>query len=370
MSEDETRRAAEAELERRRRAADRARKRDERSKGFHRGMAQERGETPERGWKHEHQLQVPGTRGKERRFDTAHPQEKKFREYKSGAVSGREVADQLEKDARFLEAGWSGQWVIPEHAYISPEIEARLLELAEQHRDRFAVVRVSKDERDRAIRLGKELGRNQLELIPARDLEKMERARRLERARRRDARVKQMVQRAKQPHQQQKARQREPREQKARDERTRTKPERKPITKEARDRAANDAAQKVAREFGEKYMNPARGRDEPEPVGTGSRAAPEKGERTRGQERDPAIELARQQQRQAADRLAEQAQRARDAAAKGQPGDMVREVADLLRVTQPTPGIEPPSRDAIEAARTRGGREERGRERGIEPRGR
>ncbi|MFJ1457862.1 hypothetical protein [Nocardia sp. N2S4-5] len=152
---------------------------------------------------------------------------------------------------------------------------------------------------------------------------------------------------------QQRARQRA----KAREERER----------EERARVQKEAADRVAREFADKYRALLyQGREEAEKNSARAREEAEVAERSRQRERDQADERARQKQREAADRLAEHAQRAREAAAKGQPGEMVREIADMMRVSRPTPGTESPHREPPQASQHRGGRECRGRERGQE----
>lgn len=71
--------------------------------------------------------------------------------------------------------------------------------------------------------------------------------------------------------------------------------------------------------------------------------------------REEAIEAARRLQREAAERAAEAVRQGREPS-----------VADLLRVGRPTPGVESPFRVPPSPRSTRGGREARARERGIE----
>ncbi|GAB2709669.1 hypothetical protein [Nocardia thraciensis] len=159
-------------------------------------------------------------------------------------------------------------------------------------------------------------------------------------------------------------------------QRTRRREERQ---REERARVQKEAAERAAREFPTMGELLARGRGESETAEKGSRTEPDAAEKAKAREAADAAEKAKkgreaadaaawQRQREAADRLAQAGRDAREAAARGLPGDMAREAADILRVTQPTPGVEPLTRDQIEAARTRAGRDERGREREIGPR--
>ncbi len=167
MAEDSARRREiEAERRRHREASERGRKHAERGRHFHEGMAQLR----ENGWRYQHSTTTDlGVR----RHDTARildANDQRFSEYKSGnRVEGKDTLDQVRKDALLIEAGWHGQWVMTDIAWqhIDKTIGDRLRELHDRFPERFQVVVVSRAEREKAIRLGKELdrSRNQLELV-------------------------------------------------------------------------------------------------------------------------------------------------------------------------------------------------------------
>ncbi|MBF6175965.1 hypothetical protein [Nocardia blacklockiae] len=319
---------------------------------FRDGMAHLRGHTEANGWRKELRLDVPGFKGP-RILDNALPgpgkRVREATEYKSGRIRAKTAIPQLLKERELLARGRIDykEWVIVRGQRVDPAVRALMDRMEKQFKGRFKVVEDSKAERLRAIRVGQELARNRLLQ------QKREVARWLTRVRAERERSDRAVQRA-------------------RDERE--------AHRQQRERLQKEAARQVAREFAQRFGHvlraqgqgdSGRGRDTPDTVENARRrevadAATEKARKGR----EAAEEAARKHQRDAADRLAKTAQEARELAAKGERGDMAREVADLLRVTRPTPGIEPPSRDAIAAARTRTGRVERGRERGIEPRGR
>ncbi|MFJ1460379.1 hypothetical protein [Nocardia sp. N2S4-5] len=220
-----------------------------------------------------------------------------------------------------------------------------LADLRAMQRDfpgRFRHEVISRADALRAIEIGRSLVSKQLELVRAYELD------RADRARKRLANIREIVRQ---------------REAKARDERERAERERE--AREERARVQREVAERVAREFAEKYRALlSRGRESNVDSPARAREEADAAEKLKQRERDRADEKARQEQREAADRLAEHATRARDAATNREPGEMVREVADIMRVGQPTPGIESPHREPPQAGRTRGGREGRERERG------
>ncbi|MBF6172543.1 hypothetical protein [Nocardia blacklockiae] len=321
----------------------------ERGLYFELGRAHERGETPERGWVRQFVIR---TEHGPRVLDNAKTEGRGTRsiERKSGRINERETHGQLKKERSALETGQltrSG-WETVQGEQIPRTIREELQSMARDFRGRFHHEVVSRADALRAMKLGQSLVAKQLELVRAYELD------RADRARKRLANIREIV------------RQREA-EEKA--ERQRADRERK--TREERARVQARAAREAAREFptlgellarNESHTDENTGRhraDAAENVRQREAAdAAEKAERER-----EATEAARRLQREAADRLALKAQRERELAAKGQPGDMAREVNDLMLVTRPTPGIESPHREPPQTGQTRGGREARGRER-------
>ncbi len=230
-----------------------------------------------------------------------------------------------------MQRGYEIGWTVVAGARIDKEVRERFKELREKYARQFRVQEVSREQFRLALTVAKNLERQR------KRREKEERARvRAER---------------------------KAREEKARQERAKAERERK--AREERERVQREAAERVAREFAEKYRA-LLSRDREPSQGDSARVRDETdaAEKLQQHERDQADEKARQKQREAADRLALEARRARELADNRQPGEMTREVADILHVTRPTPGIELPHREPPQAGRTRGGREERSRERG------
>ena len=194
MADDAGRSEAEKERRRQQRAAHRARRHNERGRHFHLGMAQLRGETRENGWRHEQTVEIPGMGG--RRHDTSRtvdPRDRQFTEYKSGeTIRGKESLTQVQKDAHLVEQGWRGEWVMTDTAWkdIDRSIGRQLEQLQQQYPDRFRVDLISREQREQAIRLGKELDRNraQPELFDSRELRARERVRQREERARQSAR--------------------------------------------------------------------------------------------------------------------------------------------------------------------------------------
>ncbi|MBF6328714.1 hypothetical protein [Nocardia transvalensis] len=333
-------------------------------------MAQQRGETRENGWRNE---QTVKTELSERRHDTARINEKggrDFTEYKFGnRVGGPKTARQIDKDRNVLarDPNATGTWVV-KHGALDKATRDKLVQLVRDFPGRFQVVELSRAEAEQARREGKALEARersrQLELnVNVKALMRAQRVREAARKDRDRARTQEAAQRAidaRNRLQQQRAARAKQKEAKGKEERD--KPEREPITKEERARVEREAAERVAREMPPPKVE-ARGRDEPDAVEKGGRDTPEPGDRTRQPERDPVAELGRQQQREAADRLAAVAREEREAASMGKVRDMSREVADLLMVARPTPGIESPFREPPSAGSTRGFLLERERER-------
>ncbi|GAB2700838.1 hypothetical protein GCM10027089_23760 [Nocardia thraciensis] len=338
----------------------------ERGLYFELGRAHLRGETPERGWVK--QFQIPTARGP-RILDNANTQGKGARgiERKSGRVDDRTL-EQLKRERVGLQTGkiTHSRWETVAGEKISPQVREYMEQLGRDFPGRFEHAEISRKDAARAIEVGRSLASRQLELVKAYALD------RADRARKRLANIREIVRRREAEAKAKAERERQAREKAERERRERE-------AKEVRDRAERTRVQeKAAREFptlgelmsrGQGDENTARGRGAPDAAEKArQREAADAATAKATKARDAADAAARKQQRDAADRLGQTAREAREAAARGQRGDMAREVADLLRVTQPTPGVERLSREAIEAARTRAGREERGREREREPR--
>ncbi|WP_280332683.1 hypothetical protein [Nocardia wallacei] len=313
----------------------------ERGLYFELGRAHLRGETPERGWVR--QFSIPTDRGP-RILDNAKTQGKGVRsiERKSGRVDARTL-EQLKRERLGLESGQISQsgWETVAGEKIDPRAREYMNELIRDFPGRFEHVEISRKDAARAIEAGRALASRQLELIRTYQLD------RAERARKRLANIREILRQ---------------REAKAAEERAKAERERQ--AREERARVEREAAERVAREFAEKYKAVFRDREPDENTSARTREDDDAAEKTKQRERDQADEKARQRQREAADRLALEARRARELADNGEPGNMVREVADILHVSRPTPGIGPLHREPPHAGPTRGGREERGRERG------
>lgn len=245
MPDEAARRRADDERRRQREASRRGRRINDRGRQFHLGMAQQRGETRENGWRYEH---VTRTDHGNRRHDTARvidPNDRRFTEYKSGRTLTERTMPQLDKDTNLLSKGWRGEWVIPADAHLSRSVDQRLRDLQRQYPGRFTVTRVSRDDINRAIALGKELERhrNQPELF---DTARM-RAREL--ARQRAERVKDIARTKDAAHRAIKAREARQKAERARQQ-TRA---REPAQRAERDRVERTAADQVAKEFAAKY---------------------------------------------------------------------------------------------------------------------
>ncbi|WP_280336169.1 hypothetical protein [Nocardia wallacei] len=297
-------------------------------------MAEIRGETRENGWEREYVERATNQRLDQARV-YVNREERAFTEYKSGRIDARCV-EQLGKHLELLDRGLyrSGEWVSATPLHRTPR---EFQELVRGARERGLDFRYITPER-RVIEEAKEKGRQQ---VPGRQLELPgvgEKAR------------------------QQKARQQEVREREQREREQREREEReRESERDRRARVEREAAERVAREMIPPVLLRLQGREEAEAA---------EAEKVR-REREAEDEKARARQRDAAERLARVAREVREAAARGQSREMSgREIADLLEVGRPPPGVEAPYRELPTAGSTRGGREERGRERGLarEPR--
>ncbi|WP_280457944.1 hypothetical protein [Nocardia carnea] len=296
--------------EQHRRRSARGRKHNERGRHFHRGMAQLRGETGKNGWRHE--VTVELCRGVERRHDTARVNERggrDFTEYKGGnRVGGERTADQLAKDREILtrDVNARGTWVLVQGA-VSSTVRKELEALAHDFPGRFRIEEVTPARARQARTLGRNLERerNQLELVDGDALRSVQRARERAQRARDTARIRDAAQRAVERDERER---RQEREERAReDERIR----------EATCRALAQVE----------------------------------------------IERKAKEQREAAERLAAAA---REAAARGERRAMsTREVADVLALSQPTPGVQSPNHHPHVQHRSNRVRERNSRERGL-----
>lgn len=152
-----------SEEDERRRRSERSRKARDRGRHFHRGMAQQRGETRENGWQHESTIELGKGKGNTRIHDTARVNDKggrDFTEYKSGVVIRGDAhnLNQLRLDREVLarDPHATGTWVIRDGA-ADPTIRKQLQALERDFPQRFQVVEVSRAEAEKARKLGRAL---------------------------------------------------------------------------------------------------------------------------------------------------------------------------------------------------------------------
>src|SRR5437879_1485898 len=126
-------------------------------------MAQLRGETPARGWAHEQAIVLGKGKGNTRVHDTARTNEnggRDFTEYKYGMqVRGdAKTRNQLILDREVLsrDPHATGRWVMRAGAADST-VRQQLEALRRDFGDRFEVVEVSREEAEKARRLGRTL---------------------------------------------------------------------------------------------------------------------------------------------------------------------------------------------------------------------
>ncbi|WP_280379001.1 hypothetical protein [Nocardia wallacei] len=311
----------------------------ERGLYFELGRAHIRGETPENGWVRQFEIKVGG---KIRRLDSARTEGRgvRSRERKSGQVHERETLEQLRRERAALRTGQlthSG-WETVAGEKMPRTVRDELHQMARDFPGRFHHEVISRADALRALELGKSLASRQLELIRSYQLT------RADRARKRLANIREIVRK---------------REAKAKEDRARTERE----TREARQRIQRETADRVAREFRLPEVL-RRDRENRDAERAQAREAADAAEARRA--REAADKAERQRQREAAERLAAFRQQAREATAAGRVVRGGPEIADLLIVGRATPGAAPPHREPPQAGSTRGGREDRGRERGIE----
>ncbi|WP_433635504.1 hypothetical protein [Nocardia sp. CA-120079] len=149
----------------RRRRSERSRKAQDRGRHFHRGMAQQRGETRENGWRNEQKIELGNGKGNTRVHDTARVNDKggrDFTEYKSGVrIRGdAHTLNQLALDRKLLtrDPNATGRWLTRAGA-ADPVVRKELEALQRDFPDRFEVIEVSRAEAEKARKLGRLLER-------------------------------------------------------------------------------------------------------------------------------------------------------------------------------------------------------------------
>ncbi|MGW5384163.1 hypothetical protein [Nocardia sp. NPDC003963] len=183
--EEEERRRRYAEQQRReqRERSALGRKSNDKGRWFHYGIAEMRGETPDKGWRHEVPQQLPS--GEERHHDNSRAvNDFEFREYKGAKrLRGEFTLKQIDKDreALTLDKKATGAWVVIEGSP-EPDIRRALDDMVRDFKGRFRVEEVTQEQANRAEKIGRDLERNrdQLELIPSKGLRAQQRLRELQ----------------------------------------------------------------------------------------------------------------------------------------------------------------------------------------------
>ncbi|MEV3962166.1 hypothetical protein AB0M34_14910 [Nocardia sp. NPDC050193] len=296
----------------------------ERGLYFELGRARERGETADKGWVRQFEIQ---TGAGARILDSArtHGRSVQGVERKSGRVNERDANDQLTRERAALTTGRMShsRWETVAGERIPEKTRKQLADMARDFPGRFQHEVVSRADALRAIQLGRSLASKQLELIRPYELD------RADRARKRLDKIREIV--------------------RARD------------TAIERDSPARETAQQQTRELAESgdHALTTEGAD------TADREQRQAVEQARA--REAAEAAARRQQQEAAQRVAEAARKDREAARNGNNPPMTgREAADILIVNRPTPGIPPPLREPPSPRRSARSRDARERDRGIE----
>lgn len=152
-----------SEEDERRRRSERSRKARDRGRHFHRGMAQQRGETRANGWRHEAKIELGKGKGNTRVHDTARVNEqggRDFTEYKSGVVirGDAHTLNQIRLDREVLtrDPHATGTWVMRVGA-ADPTVRKQLDGLRRDFPERFQMVEVSRAEAEKARKLGRAL---------------------------------------------------------------------------------------------------------------------------------------------------------------------------------------------------------------------
>ena len=310
----------------------------ERGLYFELGRARERGETPEKGWVRQFEIQ---TGAGARILDSArtHGRSTQGVERKSGRVNERDANDQLTRERAALTTGRMihSRWETVAGERLPDKTRKQLADMARDFPGRFQHEVVSRADAVRAIRLGQSLMAKQLELIRPYELD------RADRARKRLEKIREIV----------RARENQARENAI---------DRHPTAREPDHQQAREITAPT-------HQSPST-----DHIEAADRAQREAAEKTRARQAADAAALRRQ--REAAQRLAEAARQQREAARGGiHLPTTQRQIADVLAVSFPTPQapsphLEPPS--PTETARGRTARERareheraRERERGI-----
>ncbi|NKY87204.1 hypothetical protein [Nocardia veterana] len=356
----------------------------ERGLYFELGRAHMRGETPEKGWVKQFRIE---TGHRSRVIDNARTDGRgvEARERKSGRLPERETREQLLKERAALESGQITRsvWETVEGEKIPRSVADDMRAMARDFKDRFEHQVISRADAARAIELGRSLVARQGELVRAYELERADRARkRLQNIR--EIVRKRELERQKQQERADRLRRAQERLPKVREaaERLRQSQERK-----RRERVEGEAAERVAREFGdimkgikreERAAREAREAREARAIAElnalsgyaeqvqQAREAADAADQARQQEAAKAEERARQEgEREERERK----QRERDAADAQTRARLPPDVADLLIKSRPTPGLEHLHRQPPAPGKTRGGRDERVRMRAERGRG-
>ncbi|WP_280313649.1 hypothetical protein [Nocardia abscessus] len=145
---------------------------------FELGRAQERGETPEKGWVR--QFRIETSKGP-RVLDNARTEDRGTRgvERKSGRINERDTREQLVKERAGLESGQltRSRWETVAGEKVPRAVAAELQAMARDFPGRFHHEIVSRADALRAMQLGQSLMSKQLELMRVYELDRAERAR-------------------------------------------------------------------------------------------------------------------------------------------------------------------------------------------------
>ncbi|MFF0492584.1 hypothetical protein ACFYTQ_26440 [Nocardia sp. NPDC004068] len=160
----------------------------ERGLYFELGRAHICGETPENGWVRQFEIIIDGNR---RVLDSASTQGKGVRavERKSGQINEIDALRQLALEREALQSGQltHSTWEIVAGEKVPPAVTQELQSMAKDFPGQFQHVVISRAEAVRAIQLGQTMRAKQMELVSAYALD------RADRARKRLARIKQLV---------------------------------------------------------------------------------------------------------------------------------------------------------------------------------
>ncbi len=145
---------------------------------FELGRAHERGETPENGWVQQFRLE---TKRGARILDSARSVGRgiEAKERKSGRLNEADVRVQLRKERAGFDAGKlvRSDWETVAGEKISEQSRQDLRDMSRDFKDKFQHVVVSREDALRAMKLGKSLASQQLELVRAYELVRADRAR-------------------------------------------------------------------------------------------------------------------------------------------------------------------------------------------------